>query len=214
MWSLHRCKFCFVYCMVWIVNDFTSYRNLSRWSTKQGSKNWSSPIRLDQVVSASTPTATSLIPDTYTRPWIGWTRMTRPIFWVNSVNSGKKTNQQIPCKRNPSQQESNFQRNQRFLCKRKPMKIWNKPVTLSKAFKKSLGWRITYLTLNPPLLECRIFIFGVVPGGKVADRGCMVVVGRSDSRRGCKSWSSWYVREEDSKAIEYRSIFVVCWGRR
>ena len=85
----------------------------------------------------------------------------------------KKTNQQIPYKRNPSQQESIFQRNQRFLCKRKPMKIWNKlvkirnkPVTLSKALKKSLDWRITYLTLNPPLLECRIFVFGALPVGR------------------------------------------------
>ena len=56
----------------------------------------------------------------------------------------------------------------------KPVKIWNKLVTLSKAFKKSLGWRITYLTLNPPLPECRIFVFGAVPGGKVADRGPIV----------------------------------------
>ena len=56
----------------------------------------------------------------------------------------------------------------------KPVKIWNKPVTLSKAFKKSISWRITYLTLNPPLPESRIFIFGVVPSGKVADRGSIV----------------------------------------
>ena len=45
----------------------------------------------------------------------------------------------------------------------KPVKIWNKPVTLSKAFKKRHGWRITYLTLNPPLPECRFFIFGALP---------------------------------------------------
>ena len=106
--------------------------------------------------------------------------MSRSIFRVNPVNSGKK-NQQILYKKASSQQVLIFQRNLRFLCKRKPMKIlnkpvkiWNKPVTLSKAFKKSLGWRITYLTLNPPLPESRIFIFGVVPGGKVVYCGPIV----------------------------------------
>ena len=174
---------------------------------KQGSKNRPSPVRLNQVVSASTMTVTSAILDTYTRPWINWTRMIRLIFRVNPVNSEK--NQQILDKRAPSQQESIFQRNQRFLCKRKPMKIWNKPVTLSKAFKKSLGWRITYLTLNPPLSECRIFVFGAVPSGKVADRGPIVweaanrclrgVLGKNIARLHStdrSSWSSW------------------CWGRR
>ena len=48
-----------------------------------------------------------------------------------------------------------------------------------------------------------------MPGGKVAYCSCMVAVGRSDSLRGCKLWSSWCVGEEDSKATEYRSVFMV-----
>ena len=119
--------------------------------------------------------------------WIGWTRMSLPIFRVNSIKLRKKI-QQILYKKAPSQQVLVFQRNQRFLCKRKPMKIWNKPVTISKAFKKTLGWRITYLTLNPPFPESRIFIFDAVPGGKVANRGPIV----------------W----------EQEAVSSWCWGRR
>ena len=48
-----------------------------------------------------------------------------------------------------------------------------------------------------------------MPGGKVADRGCMVAVGRSDSLRDCKSWSSWCVGEEDRKVAS-----SWCSGRR
>ena len=57
---------------------------------------------------------------------------------------------------------------------REDLKQTCESVTLSKAFKKSISWRITYLTLNPPLPESRIFIFGVVPSGKVAYRGSIV----------------------------------------
>ena len=41
-----------------------------------------------------------------------------------------------------------------------------------------------------------------MPGGKVADRGCMVAMGRFNSLRGCKLWSSWCVGEEDSETTD------------
>ena len=102
------------------------------------------------------------------------------------------------------------------------MKIWNKLMTLSKAFKKRHGWRITYMTLNPPLLKCRIFVFGAMPGGKVTDRGPIVwkatnnglhgVLGKKIARLQStyqSLWSSWCVGEEDSKVAS-----LWCWGRR
>ena len=126
--------------------------------------------------------------------WLDWYSELTQLTWKK-----KTTNQQISYKRNPSQQESKFQRDQRFLYKRKLVKIWNKPMIISKAFKKSIGWRITYLILNPPLSECRFFHLWCVVGRKVVDRGCMVTMGRSNSLRGCRLCII---------------VFVVCWGKR
>ena len=39
----------------------------------------------------------------------------------------------------------------------------------------------------------------------------MVAMGRFDSLRGCRSWSSWCVGEEDSKAIDR---FSWCVGKK
>ena len=87
--------------------------------------------------------------------------MTRPIFRVNSIDEKKKINR-FPTKETHHNKNQIFQRNQKFFCKRKPLKNWNKLMTLSKAFKNRHDWRITYLTLNPPLPECRFFIFGAL----------------------------------------------------
>ena len=93
---------------------------------------------------------------------LGW--LNRYSELTRSTQKKKPINKYL-AKETHHNKNQNFQRNQRFLYKRKPVKIWNKPVTLSKAFKKSLGWRTTYLTLNPPLSECRMFVFGALPMG-------------------------------------------------
>ena len=102
--------------------------------------------------------------------WIGWTRMSRPIFRVNSVNLGKKFNRfsakspttslhfseklEIPLQKKTYETYENLKKT------REDLKQTYESVTLSKAFKKRLGWR------NPLLSESIIFIFGAVPGGR------------------------------------------------
>ena len=105
--------------------------------------------------------------------WIGWTRMSRPIFRVNSVNSGKKFNRysakspttnldfseksEIPLQKKTYETYETYENLKKT---REDLKQTCESVTLSKAFKKRLGWR------NPPLLESIIFIFGAVLGGR------------------------------------------------
>ena len=102
--------------------------------------------------------------------WIGWTWMSRLIFRVNSVNSGKKFNRfsakspttsldfseksEIPLQKKTYETYENLKKT------REDLKQTYESVTLSKAFKKRLGWR------NPLLSESIIFIFGAVPGGR------------------------------------------------
>ena len=87
---------------------------------------------------------------------LGWLDRYSELTWSTQK---KKTINRFLAKETHHIKNQNFQR---FLYKRKPVKIWNKPVTLSKAFKKRHDWRITYLTLNPPLSECWFFIFGAL----------------------------------------------------
>ena len=108
--------------------------------------------------------------------------MTQLIFQVNSVDSIKK-NSKFPLISHHNKNQ-NFQRNQRFLCKRKYLwicdsrtslkktNLWKfetnswpfqKPLKREKSTNDETQLKNHLLTLNPPLLECRFFIFGALP---------------------------------------------------